>query len=131
MRQAIYDYIKGLTLGTFSVTNELPWDENGTPLYLKNFKRIYVDRDQTAEEPTYLTMDGSVVLNTETTTVRVYFTTDAKQLPSNYDSLVSTIKLGKHTTDIEDVNRRECDVATSFENDSMITEFEFRFTKLT
>lgn len=129
MRTAIYDHIKGLTLGTFKLSDERPFDASDTPLYIKNMKSIYVDQAQTENEPLISTLDG-VIIVAETTTVRVYFSTDAKQLPSNYDSLVSNIKTAKATTDITGVNRREVDVTTSFNEDKMITQFEFRFTKL-
>lgn len=130
MRQAIYDYIKDLSLGTFSLTAELPWDSTGTPLYLKNPKRIYVNVDQIVEEPVYSGLNG-LTINNEVTTVRVYFACDAKQLPSNYETVVSGIRGAKNTTDITGVNRRECDVVTTFEADILVTEFEFRFTNIT
>lgn len=130
MRQAIYDYIDDLSLGTFALTNELPWDSAGTPLYLKNPKRIYVNVDQITEEPLYSGLNG-LTINSEITTVTVYFTCDAKQLPTNYETLVSAIRGAKNTTDITGVNRRECDVTTSFETDFIVTEIEFRFTNIT
>lgn len=130
MRQAIWDHIDALSKGTFTLTNELPWDSSGAPLYLKNIKRIYVNVDQVTEELVYATLNG-VCINSEITTVTVYFACDAKQLPSNYETLVSDIKLGKATTDITGVSRRECDVTTSFEADILVTEIEFRFINIT
>lgn len=129
MRQAIYDYIDGVSKGTFSLTNELPWDSSGSPLYLKNPKRIYVNVDQVTEELVYATLNG-VCINNEVTTVSVYFACDAKQLPANYETLVSAIRLAKNSTDITGVSRRECDVTTSFESDMLVTEFEFRFINI-
>jgi len=130
MRTAIYDYIKGLSLGTFKLSDELPFDASGNPLYIKNMKTVYVDSAQTAHDNVIATLDGTII-NSETTTVRAYFSTDAKQLPSNYSSLVTSIKASRATTDITGVNRREVDVSTRYEEDKMITEFEFRFAKLT
>jgi hypothetical protein len=130
MRTAIYDYIDTLTLGSFSLTNELPWSSTGTPLYIKNPKRIYVDRPQTVLDKFIHTLDD-LSLNQETTVVKVYFTTDAKVLPSNYETLLRDIKAARLSTDIEGVSRRECDVATNFEADLMVTELTFRFTQLT
>ncbi len=130
MRQAIYDYIDDLSKGTFTLTNELPWDSSGTPLYLKNIKRIYVNVDQVTEELVYATLGGCSI-NNEISTVNVYFACDAKQLPANYETLVSAIRLAKNSTDITGVSRRECDVTTSFEADMLVTEFEFRFTNIT
>lgn len=130
MRTAIYDHIRGLALGTFKLSAERPFDASGQALYLKNMKTVYVDNDQTIHETLISTLDGINIV-AETTTVRVYFSTDAKQLPSNYDSLVTNIKAARGTTDITGVNRREVDVTTSFEEDRLITEFEFRFATLT
>jgi len=131
MRTAIYDAIKALgstTLGTFSVSSELPYDASGTPLYLKNFKKIYVDVDQVGQEATVATLDGSSWVD-ETTTVRAYFVTDAKQLPSNYETLVDAVKETRLTTDIIGATKRRCQVSTRFEADALVTEFEFSFTK--
>ena len=130
MRTEIYNYIKGLALGTFKLSDERPFDAGAVALYLKNMKSIYVDQEQTVHETVVATLDG-LTINAETTSVRVYFSTDAKQLPSNYNSLVSSIKSGRNVSTIQGVNRREVDVATTFEEDKLVTEFEFRFTKLT
>lgn len=130
MRTAIYDHIKDLQLGSFRLSDERPFNASGQALYLKNMKTIYVDQAQTVHDNLISTLDG-VVINAETTTVRVFMSTDAKQMPSNYQSLVANIKTARNSTDITGVNRREVDVSTTYEEDKMITEFEFRFTTLT
>lgn len=129
MRQAIWDHIDALSKGTFTLTNELPWDTSGTPLYLKNIKRIYVNTDQVTEKLVYATLNG-VCINNEISTVTAYVACDAKQLPANYETLVSDIRAAKSTTDITGVSRRECDVTTTFEADMLVTEFEFRFINI-
>ena len=126
MRQAIWDHIDALSKGTFSLTNELPWDSSGLPLYLKNVKRIYVNVDQVTEELLYATLNG-VCINNEITTISAYFACDAKQLPTNYETIVSGIRNAKSTASITGVTRRECDVTTTVEADMLVTEFEFRF----
>lgn len=131
MRTAIYNSIKALgsaALGTFSLSSELPFDASGTPLYLKNFKKIYVDVDQISQDATIATLNGATWVD-ETTTVRAYFVTDAKQLPSNYETLVDAIKETRLTSDITGVTKRRCQVSTRFEADALVTEFEFSFTK--
>ena len=130
MRQAIYDHIGSLSLGSFNLSSELPWSSSGTALYLKNLKRIYVDVDQITEDLSIAALDG-LIINDEITIVRVFFACDAKQLPSNYETIVSGIRTAKSTASIEGVSRRECDVSTSFEEDIVVTEFEFRFIKIT
>jgi len=130
MRTAIYDYIKGLSLGQFRLSDERPFDASGQALYLKNMKTVYVDQEQITQDTVIATLNG-LIINAETTSVRVYFSTDAKQLPSNYCSLTASMKLARNAAAIQGVNRREVDVTTSYDEDKMITEFEFRFTKLT
>jgi hypothetical protein len=129
MRTELLDYIGTLDLGGYALSGEVPWTESGTPLYLKNPKRIYVDLDQYQQSPFIQTLNGQTISN-EIGTVRVYFSNDAKQLPPNYETLVSELRLGKDLTTIQGVNRRECDVSTEFENDLLITELEFRYIKL-
>lgn len=131
MRTAILAYLQGLTnsqLGTYSVVEELPWDQNGNPLYLNNLKRIYVDVTQVTQEPNQnsLTLAGVV---DQTSVVRVFFVNDAKQLPSNYESLVDLIVQARLTADITGVIERLCQVSTDFDADRLITEFEFSFKK--
>lgn len=130
MRQAIIDGISALSLGTFSVTSELPWDAAGTPLYQKNIKVFYVDEPDSEESALINVLNNAGSLTTKTTNISVYVTVDAKQKPSNYDSLVSQVRDVKNTTEITGVRSRECDINTTFEADTLLTEFVFRFTEM-
>jgi hypothetical protein len=129
MRTEVIDYLDANRVSGYTVTQELPWDSSGTPLYLKNFKRIYVDRDQVVQEPIIDVLNGTGVI-TEITTVRVYVTTDAKTAPSNLDTLVSTIKNARMTSDITGVTQRATQVSSEFQGDALVTEFEISFRKL-
>lgn len=129
MRQEIFDYIDGLSKTGFTLSSALPWTSDGIPLYQKNFKTIYVDMDDVTHDTALATMNGLTFEN-ETTTVRVYFTTDAKQLPNNYETLVSNIREARNIDTITGVTQRQSDVTRTFEADAMVTEIEFRFTKL-
>ena len=42
MRDTILDLIESSLATGFSTSGRLPFDQNDTPLYLQNFKRIYV-----------------------------------------------------------------------------------------
>ena len=130
MRTDVIDYIQSLNLGTFIVSNELPFSESGTPLYLKNLKKIYVDVDQYIVQPFIYTLSG-VNISDETTAVRVYFANDAKSIPPNYDDVVSNLRLAKDILPTAGYNRREVDVETDYTQDALVTELTFRFTKLT
>jgi hypothetical protein len=41
------------TLTQFAVASELPWEQNGNPLYRKNMKRIYVDTGRVEQTTLY------------------------------------------------------------------------------
>ena len=95
MREDILNYIKSLSLGTFTLSEDLPREEGGVMLYVKNPKRIYVDREQYTEEPLIQALNGFDI-HSEATTVSIYFTADAKTLPANYEALVQNLRLGKN-----------------------------------
>jgi hypothetical protein len=132
IRQAIIDGISALSLGTFAVSSELPWDAAGQTLYFKNFKVFYVDEPEREQSTLFNTLDGNPggSLATLTTTVSVYVVVDAKQQPANYDSLMSAVEGVKNTSAITAVRSREVDRITTFEADALVTEFVFRFTEL-
>ncbi len=130
MRQDILDFIGNLNLGTFILSQELPYSSSGTPLYVKNPKRIYVDRTQYTTEPIIQTLNG-VNISNEIASVRVYFSTDAKQIPPSYDDAILDLKSAVNEIDTSGYQRRECLISTTFEEDLMVTELEYRFTKLT
>jgi len=62
----------------FSVSEELPFDSGGIPLYEKNLKTVYVDEQEIAVEELYSTLDQGVV-NQTTTTINAYLSVDAKK----------------------------------------------------
>ena len=111
------------------VSEELPWSKDGSPLYIKNFKRIYVDREQTAQEPLYNTLNGSSIVN-EITTVLAYLTVDAKNPLSNYDEIVTFIKNARNQVAPQSKLDRLVNVVKTFEADAQITEFTFEFRKV-
>jgi len=129
MRTEILDYFKANKVNGYTLTQELPWDTQGNPLYLKNFKYIYVDSDQIAQEPLIDVLNGVGIVN-EITTVRTYITTDAKNQPSNYDTMVSTFQNARLDTDITGVTQRATQVSTEFIGDAQVTQFEFSFRQL-
>lgn len=130
MRTELLDYIRALKFKSFNVSDELPFSNAGTILYTKNIKRIYADLEQYTNEP-FITLFGDYSIDSEVHSVRLYFSTDAKQLPSDYSTVVSEIRAAKNVPTTVKYFRRDVTSSTSFENDLMITEFEFRFTKLT
>jgi hypothetical protein len=129
MRTDILNYFIANPVAGYTVTQELPWDTSGTALYLKNFKKIYVDTDQVAQEPLIDVLNGAGIVN-EITTVTAYVTTDAKNQPSNYATMVSTLMNARLDTDIIGVTQRTTQVSTEFSGDAQVTQFDFSFRQL-
>ena len=131
MRTELVNYFKTLNLANFAVSSELPFSSSNTVMYLKNPKKIYTDMDQKTRE-TLIPVLGNHGVAQEVHSVSVFFSTDAKNLPSNYETVVTGLTNGVNVVS-PTINyfRREVDVNTSFEGDLMVTQLDFRFTKLT
>lgn len=129
MRDEIASYLGSQRMANFAMAKELPWSADGQALYLKNFKKIYVDRDIITQTDDVLTLSGPAAVR-ETTSVSVYFTTDAKNLPANYSDVLNTVRSARLIPTISGVIERQADVTTSYEGDAMVTQVEFRFSKL-
>jgi len=127
MREEVLAYLKTIKFGSYSVSEELPFGNSGTVMYLKNPKKIYVDEDQYSVESFMPVMNG-VDVEAHVTTVRVFFSNDSKQLPKDYSQTVGQIRAVKDQ--FMDYFRREVTIDTNHEQDLMVTAFEFRFTKL-
>lgn len=130
MRQEVIDYVQGLNLGTYIVSTELPWTDNTIPLYVKNLKKIYIGVDEFQVNPIITTLSG-LNITEDVNIVRIYFANDAKQVPPNYEDVVSQLRTAKNINTTAGFNRREVDVTTSFDSDKLVTELELRFIKIT
>lgn len=130
MRTEILDYLQSQNLGLFTVSREQPWSENDVPLYIKNLKKIYASEDSVEIVPLITTLNGNDVPS-EVTSVTVYLACDAKQTPPNLSDVISSVSTAKNISTISGVHRRECSISRSYDNDVLITELEFRFTKIT
>lgn len=129
MRQEILDEINDLNLGSFTLSQELPWDSSGVALYLRNLKKIYVDRPEYNQETIIATLDG-VTIRDETTSVRAFFGCDAKALPPNFDELIIEMKTVKDIATVTGFRTRNCQINSSFQDDVLVTELVYTFTKL-
>jgi hypothetical protein len=129
LRPAMYSYINGLNLGTFKLTNNFPWQDNSKPLYFTNRKTIYIDNPNSVQNPMddFMNQQGWVE---EIQSVSIYFVTDAKKLPDEYDDVVSQIKGARLVQGIDGVIHRLCRVTTQFIADDMLTTFVFSFRKI-
>lgn len=130
MRTELLSYFKSLKLKNFGVSDELPFTTGNVVLYLKNPKRIYVGLKQQTSD-LLIPVLGNHGIFAEAHTLSVFFTTDAKNLPSDYETVVDLLQAGINVTTAIKYFKHEVNIKTSFEGDLMVTELEFRFTKLT
>ena len=128
MRAEVLAYCQANPVPGYAVASELPWDSNGEPLYVKNYKRIYVDQDQVSQEPLIDVLNGPGVVN-QTTTVRAYITTDAKNVPSNLNNLINTISSARFVS-LAGATQRSTQVTTELDGDAQIVSFEFSWRQL-
>lgn len=128
MRELILDLVESSLQTGFSTSGRLPFDQNDIPLYLQNFKRVYVDLPQTEQEPLFQTLDGKGVVN-ETLTVAAYLATDAKTIPSTYDAQVTALNGVRINNNINGYNQRLANVSTEYINDALVTTVEYVFVK--
>jgi hypothetical protein len=129
MRTVVWNYIKKQKLTGFTLSEHLPWRDNGAPLFHHNKKHIYVDTSQTVQNPVLDAMNQSGWVD-EITTVSVYFVNDAKQLPSNYDDVVETLKGARLATGTEGYTQRLVQVSSEYIEDAIVTTLEFSYRKL-
>jgi hypothetical protein len=118
-------------LKPLTVSENLPWLQDGVPLPEVNKKHLYVGLDQIAQNPAFETLNTTLGGGIdEITTVSAYFVIDAKQPLPNLELIIDVVKNARLTTDISGVISRTCQVSQTFKADVVITEFEFSFRKL-
>ena len=117
------------TLTQFAVSTELPWEQNGTPLYTKNMKRVYVNRERMEETTLFPTLNGGEVFQNDSI-CEVYVAVDAKNQPSQLDSLITKILGAKNSTGIVNFGF-ESDYTLEMQEDVLTYTFEFRLNQAT
>jgi hypothetical protein len=115
-------------LTNFAVSQELPWEQNGQPLYLKNMKKVYVDREYKEESTMIPTLDNSNIMQ-DMLKANAYLAVDAKNAPVGLDALITKILSAKDTTAVTSFIQ-ESDYKVEKQEDVSIYTFEFRFTQI-
>ena len=110
----------------FKVANELPFDSGGNPLYLKNKKTVYIDKEQEEKQQLYRTLDQGDVYNTETF-VNAYLCVDAKNEPSDIQNVLAGILDARSVVTQTQLN--EVNVETDIEDDVITYTFEYNIIK--
>jgi hypothetical protein len=113
------------TLTQFAVSLELPWSQNGTPLFRKNMKKIYVDRERLEQTTLIPTLNGGDVYQNDLIS-EVYLAVDAKNPPSQLDSAITKILAAKASTGVVNFGE-ESDYTVDKDEDVLVYTFEFRF----
>jgi len=111
----------------YGVNSELPFDDSGTPLHIKNMKRVYLDKEQATYEPYIKTLRKDCNLDAKVTTLSVYVTTDAKVIPTDIDAVISAIVAAKRSISTIDTTT---EVTTEISDDYITYTIEFGFTEL-
>tara|TARA_R110000868_G_scaffold69724_4_gene204915 strand:- start:1677 stop:2075 length:399 start_codon:yes stop_codon:yes gene_type:complete len=117
------------TLTQFAVSTELPWEQNGIPLFRKNMKKIYVDSSIVEQTTLFPVLNGAEVFQNDLIT-EVYLAVDAKNPPSQLDSVVTKILSCKSTTGVVNFSN-ESDYTVDKQEDVLTYTFEFRLNVAT
>jgi biopolymer transport protein ExbD len=129
MRTQVVDKIKALALNGVNLSNEMPYNESGVPLYLKNPKTLYVDRTQYDSAPLVQTL-GGVNINNTTTSVSVYLAVDAKNPPQQLDTIIDSLRGLEDTIVLDGTHTRESTVSTDYQDDLIIVTVDYRLTRI-
>jgi len=116
-----------LANSSIRVSNELPFNTSGNPLYLQNMKFVYVDEEQLDVEQLYRTLDQSNV-NTTVTTVNAYLSVDAKNQLSDINTVIANILSARNvvSSTLDSASNYETDI----EDDVITYTFEYSYTTI-
>ena len=112
------------TLTQFSVSQELPWAQNGDALYLKNKKKVYVDNEFYEQTTLIPVFNGDNVVDNGYV-CRAYLSCDAKNPPSQLGQAITNILTAKSSLYLNNT-LDESDYSYETTEDTLIYTFEFR-----
>jgi hypothetical protein len=116
------------TLTQFAVSQELPWEQDGLPLYLKNKKKIYVDKEHRTETTMFSVLGGNNILQDDIIT-NAYLAVDAKNQPTQLDTFITRVLGASTSTGITNF-KFESDYTADKQEDVLIYTFEFRLSTI-
>lgn len=130
MRSQLVTYLSANMPTGFKVSQELPWSQSGQTLYNKNLKTIYLDREQ-HELVDLIPLINADAIQNRIDRVRGYLTVDAKNQPSNIDSVITAIRAATNSaTGLGDYHARTIDLTVDYIGDQITYSWEYVFTKL-
>jgi len=107
-----------------SISEELPFESGGTPLFEKNPNVVYVDEEELIVEQLYRTLDQGNV-NQTITTVNAYLSTDAKNQFNDINTVVANLLIARNV--ITNVTDSNSDYETEITDDVITYTFEYNF----
>lgn len=131
MRELIVELIQDTDTGVLTLSQELPYSADGTPLYVKNLRKIYVDVMTTNSVQFLATLDNNAI-NTLTNTIRVFWATEAK-VSETYEDIVTNLLGIKDSASIRALGyvNRQCNAVTEYVDNILVTTLEYEFQKIT
>jgi hypothetical protein len=126
MRAELLSYLTANLTGSIKVSNELPFDQGGNALYLRNMRKIYLDEPYIVQEEFIPTLDSNGI-SRNITHIKGYLAVDAKNRNIDLDAALNSLGMAKNTSAITDSFRREFDYITTIDNDILLYEVEYRF----
>lgn len=129
MRTELLAYLTIHLTGTIKLSQELPFEDSGAPLYIKNMRRVYLDEPEIEQDELVPTLDDTDI-NQNITTVRGYLTVDAKNRNADLTTALNTLANAKSVSTITNAFRKEFDYTTTIDADRITYEFEYRFHTL-
>lgn len=126
MRAELLSYLTTATSATTVKTvSELPWNNAGQPLYLKNMKKFYLGQEEFEQSVLIPTLPGQNDIMQNTVKVTGYFAVDAKNQPSGLSTAITTILGAKDRTGLGNFGT-ESDYTTEIQDDVLIYTVEYR-----
>jgi hypothetical protein len=126
MRAELLAYLTTATsTATVKAVSELPWNNAGQPLYLKNMKKFYLDQEQIEQSVLIPTLPGQNDIMRNTLSVTGYFAVDAKNQPAGLSTAITTILGAKDRTGLGNFGV-ESDYSTEIQDDVLIYTIEYR-----
>jgi hypothetical protein len=111
------------SLRPFTVTQELPWSADDTPLYVKNLRTLYVDLDDISQETdSPQTLQGGTTV-IQTRTVTGYMACDAKTLPAKFDAAFAAMLAAIDTIALAPQTHRTASVTHDYLGDQVVFTF--------
>ena len=130
MRTELLTYLTANLAGTIKPSTELPFEQGGSPNYLRNLRRVYLAEPEYTEEQLIPVLSGDDIQQ-KITKVRGYLVVGAKNRNTDLDAALSTLNTAARAANILDSFRKEFDYTSSINDDRVVYEFEYRFYSLT